>query len=125
MLLAGRREEAQPQTARALELSRPHQERGNEAWVWRLRGEMAAHGDPPEIMQAEAAYQQALALAEALGLRPLQAHCHQGLGTLYLKTAQREQARPALSAAIALYREMDVTFWLPQTEAALAQVVGQ
>jgi hypothetical protein len=29
-----------------------------------------------------------------------------------------------LSAAIALYRAMDMTFWLPQAEAALAQVSG-
>ena len=55
-------------------------------------------------------------------MRPLQAHCHRGLGTLYAKTGQAEQARAALSAAIALYRAMDMTFWLPQTEAALAQV---
>jgi tetratricopeptide (TPR) repeat protein len=125
LLLAGRREEAQHQAARALELSRTHHERGNEAWVLRLLGEIASHGDPPEIMQAEAYYQQALTRAEELDLRPLQAHCHWGLGTLYLKTAQREQAHPALSAAIALYREMDMTFWLPQAEAALAQVESQ
>ena len=55
-------------------------------------------------------------------LRPLQAHCHRGLGTLYAATGQREQARTALSAALALYRAMEMTFWLPQTEAALAQV---
>jgi len=122
LLLAGRREDAQHQAAHALELSRTHQERGNEAWVLRLLGDMAAHGDPPEVMQAEASYQQALALAEELEMRPLQAHCHRGLGTLYLKTAQREQAHPALSAAIALYRDMEMTFWLPQTEAALVQV---
>jgi len=59
---------------------------------------------------------------EDLGRRPLQAHCHRGLGTLYATAGQREQARPALSAAIALYRAMDMTFWLPQAEAALAQV---
>jgi tetratricopeptide (TPR) repeat protein len=121
LLLAGRREDAHHQAEHALELSRTHQERGNEAWVLRLFGDMAAHGDPPEVMQAEASYQQALALAEELGMRPLVAHCHRGLGTLYLKTAQREQARAALSAAIALYRAMDMTFWLPQAEAALAQ----
>jgi len=44
------------QAAHALELSRTHQERGNEAWVLRLLGEIAAHGDPPEVMQAEAYY---------------------------------------------------------------------
>jgi lipoprotein NlpI len=55
-------------------------------------------------------------------MRPLQAHCHRGLGTLYAQTGQRELARTALSAAIALYRAMDMTFWLPEAEAALAHV---
>ena len=73
---------------------------------------------------AEAHYRQALALADELGMRPLQAHCHLGLGTLYAKIDRREQARAELSAAIALYRAMDMTFWLPQAEAALAQVGG-
>src|SRR5712691_10389249 len=68
---------------------------------------------------------QALALAAELGMRPLQAHCHRGLGTLYLKTGQQEQAHAELSTAIALYRAMDMTFWLPETEADLAQVEGQ
>ena len=58
-------------------------------------------------------------------MRPLQAHCHRGLGMLYATTGQREQARTALSTAIALYRAMDMTFWLPETEAALAQVEGR
>ena len=52
-------------------------------------------------------------------MRPLQAHCHSGLGTLYAATSQREQARTALAAAITLYRAMEMTFWLPQAEAAL------
>jgi len=47
---------------------------------------------------------------------------HLGLGTLYATTGQRQQARAALSAAIVLYQAMDMTFWLPRTEAALAQV---
>ena len=72
--------------------------------------------------QAETHYQQALALAEELGMRPLQAHCHRGLGTLYAQSGQREQARAALAAALALYHAMDMTFWLPETEATLAQV---
>ena len=58
-------------------------------------------------------------------MRPLVAHCHLGLGTLYTRTGQREQARAALSAAIDLYRAMEMTFWLPQAEAALAQVEAQ
>jgi hypothetical protein len=55
-------------------------------------------------------------------MRPLQAHCHLGLGTLYAKLGQPEPARSALSAAIDLYRAMEMTFWLPQAEAALAAV---
>jgi hypothetical protein len=43
------------------------------------------------------------------------------LGRLYA-TGRVEQARVALAAAIDLYRAMDMTFWLPQAEAALAQV---
>jgi tetratricopeptide (TPR) repeat protein len=124
-LLAGRLEEAHALAKRTLALTRAHQERGNEAYALRLLGDIAARREPPEVAQAETHYQQALALAEELGMRPLQAHCHRGLGTLYAATGQREQARTALSTAIALYRDMDMTFWLPQTEAALAQVEGR
>ena len=124
-LLAGRLEEAHALAERALALARDHQERGNEAYALRLLGDIAAHRDPPESEQAEAHYRQALALAEELGMRPLVAHCHRGLGMLYLKLGRGTQARPELSAAIALYRAMDMTFWLPQTEAALAQVEGR
>jgi Flp pilus assembly protein TadD len=57
-------------------------------------------------------------------MRPLGAHCHRGLGMLYAMVGQREQARVALTTAIEMYQAMDMTFWLPQTETALAQVEG-
>jgi tetratricopeptide (TPR) repeat protein len=123
-LLAGQLDEAYTQAQRGLELSRAHQELGHEAYALRLLGEVAAQRHPPECDQAGDYYRQALALAEELGIRPLQAHCYHGLGTLYAKTGQAEQARAALSAAIDLYRAMDMTFWLPQAEAALATVGG-
>jgi tetratricopeptide (TPR) repeat protein len=100
----------------------PVSARGYQAWALRLRGEIASQGSPPEIESAEVYYQQALALAEELGMRPLQAHCHHGLGTLYRQTGRTALARTALSTAIALYRAMDMTFWLPAAEAMLAQV---
>ena len=102
-----------------------HQERGHQAYALRLLGEIAAHRFPPDVDEAATHYCQALALAEELGMRPLQAHCHRGLGTLYARTGQRDQARTALATAIELYRGMDMTFWLPQTEAAQAQVERQ
>jgi hypothetical protein len=52
-------------------------------------------------------------------MRPVVAHCHFGLGTLYVRGGLSEQARAALSAAIELYRAMEMTFWLPQVEAAI------
>ena len=106
-------EEAQALAERALTLARERQERGNEAYALRLLGEIAARRDPPESGQAEAHYHQALALAEELGMRPLQAHCHRGLGKLYAMIGQREQARTELAAAIEMYRDMEMTFWLP------------
>jgi len=85
-------------------------------------GVLHAHADPPDAEQAEAHYQQAMALADELGMRPLMAHCHLGLGRLYGQTGRREPARAALATAIDLYRTMDMAFWLPQAEAVLAQV---
>jgi hypothetical protein len=96
--------------------------RGQEARALWLLGEIAIHHDPLDMAQAEAHYQQALALADNLGMRPLVAHCHLGLGRLYGQTGRGEQARAALSTVIALYRAMDMPFWLPQVEAALARV---
>ncbi len=121
-LLAERREEAIQFAGRALALSSERNLRGQQAWVLRLLGEIGAQRNPPEVEQAEAHYRQALALAEELGMRPLVAHCHLGLGTLYATIGHQEQARVELYAAIELYRAMDMTFWLPQAEAALAQV---
>ena len=80
-LLAGRLEEAHALAERALALAREHQERGHQAYALRLLGDIAAQREPPECEQAEAYYHQALTLAEELGMRPLLAHCHLGLGT--------------------------------------------
>jgi tetratricopeptide (TPR) repeat protein len=120
--LAGRGEEAWQQARQALDLARQLKERGNEALALHQLGTVLAHAAPPDVVQAEAHYRQALALAEELGMRPLQAHCHRGLGMLYATTGQREQAHAALSAAVNLYHAMEMTFWLPETEAALAVV---
>jgi len=124
-LLVGRTEDARDRAQRALALSQQYEQRGYQAYALRLLGDIAAHRDPPEATQTEAYYRQAFALAEELGMRPLQAHCHLGLGTLYAKIGGVEQAHTELSKAIELYRTMDMTFWLPQAEVALVQVGGR
>ena len=121
-LLAGRLEAARQRAAQAVDLAHQHQQRGTQAWALWLLGESTARQASPEVESATGHYRQALALATALGMRPLQAHCYRSLGTLYVGQGQRQQARTALSAAINLYRAMDMTFWLPEAETALAKV---
>ena len=120
-MLAGSLEEAHALAEQAQAQARAHQERGNQAYALCLLAEIAARREPPESAQAEVHYRQALALADELGMRPLQAHCRLGLGKLYAKLGRRAEARTDLSAAIELYRAMEMTFWLPQAEAALVQ----
>ena len=124
-LLAGHLEEASTLAERALALSRTHKAHGNEAWALRLLGEIALQGHPSHVEQAELYYRQALALAEELGMRPLQAHCHRGLGTWYARSGQQEPARTELLTAIEMYQAMEMMFWLLQTETALAQMEGR
>ena len=122
LLLVSRVEDASTIASRLLELSRIHTGRGYQAHACRLLGEVARHRAPTDVEQATDHYRQSLILAEELGMRPLQAHCHRGLGTLYAQIGQRQQAQAELSAALDLYRAMDMTFWLPQAEAALASL---
>lgn len=120
-LLAGYPKDAKPLVGRALALARDHKERGHEAHVLRLLADIAAHGDPPDIEPAEASYRQALAMADELGMRPLVAQCHLGLGTLYARMERPEAAHAELSAAIELFHAMDMTLWQTRAEAALAR----
>jgi predicted ATPase/class 3 adenylate cyclase len=123
-LLAGERERAIDHAERALHLARRRGERGREAYALRLQAEIAAHADPPDAEQVENHYRQALAVAEELGMRPLAAHCHLGLGTLYQQIGYDEQARAELVTAAEMYRAMEMTFWLEKAEATLEQVAG-
>jgi class 3 adenylate cyclase/tetratricopeptide (TPR) repeat protein len=123
--LAGRGEEAWQYARQALDLARQQKDRGDEALALHQLGVVQAHADPLDVVQAEAHYQQALALADTLGMRPLQAHCHCSLGKLYATVGRHAEAHAELSTAIDLYRAMEMSFWLPQAEAALAQVEGR
>jgi hypothetical protein len=62
-----------------------------------------------------------MALASELGMRPLLAHCHLGLGRLSGRQSDAARAREHLATATALYREMGMIFWLEKAEAALAE----
>jgi class 3 adenylate cyclase/tetratricopeptide (TPR) repeat protein len=123
-LLAGRKADASEVAERALTQYRGHKERGNEAGALRLLGDVAACADPSDVERAEAYYREALALAEELGMRPLVAHCHLDLGSLYQRLGRAEEARGELVTAADLYRAMEMAFWLGRAEDTLAQVAG-
>ena len=120
--LAGHGEEAWQHARQALDLARQQKERADEALALHQLGVVYAHADPPDVEQAAAHYQQALALAEALGMRPLVAHCHLGLGKLYRRAGKREQAHEHLTTATTMYREMDMRFWLEQAEVEVREL---
>jgi class 3 adenylate cyclase/tetratricopeptide (TPR) repeat protein len=121
-VLAGRLEEAHAHGERTLALARAHRERGNEAYALRLLGEIHSHRDLSEREEAEHLYRQAIALATELGMRPLVAHCHLGLGKLYRRTGKRQEAHEHLTTATTMYREMDMRFYLEQAEAVMREL---
>lgn len=123
-LLAGRTGDAIRFGLRALDLARDREERGHEAWALRILGEIAAHGDPPEVEKAESYYRQAVALAKELGMHPLLARCRLGLGILSHKAGRPDQARSELASAVELFRSMGMAFWLTRAEANLTTAGG-
>jgi len=118
-LLAGRTPEATHHAGQALDLARRQKERGHEAWVFRLLGEIAAHGDPPDPEAAETHYHEAMALAHELGMRLLSAHCHLGLGRLYHRTGNQPKAKEHLAMAATAFQEMTLPSWAEQATRAL------
>ena len=84
-----------------------------------LLGEASVARDPIDAKEAEHYFHQALTDAAELGMRPAVAHCHAGLGKLHRCTGRRDQAQEDLTTATAMYREMDMRFWLEQAEAEL------
>jgi tetratricopeptide (TPR) repeat protein len=115
----GRLEDAHDMATRARGIAADRGERGHLAWTLWLLGEVEARSTPGSIESASDHYSEALAIGAELGMRPLVAHCHLGLGKLYWRTGQSEQAREHLPTAATMYREMGMTYWLEQVEAEM------
>ena len=110
LLVANRLDEAVAEAERARGLAADCGERRGDATFHQLMGDIAARRDPPAIELAEASYRQSVALATELGLRPIVAHCHRGLGTLYQRMGRSEQAKQHLDTAATMYREMGMPY---------------
>jgi class 3 adenylate cyclase/tetratricopeptide (TPR) repeat protein len=116
LVSVGRGAEAEPIAVEALEVARTHQEAGSTAYAWHALATAAAGVD---AARARICYAEALQIAEKLGMRPLVAHCHLGLGELHRRTDRCAEADEHLTAASAMYRDMDMRLWLTQAEANL------
>ena len=118
-LRAGRADKAVAHARRAVDLARKHNERANEAVGLRVLAEIAACGEPLDAHSAQEHYASTLALANELGMRPLVAHCHFGLGQLHRRTAARELARSEFSTAAEMYRQMGMAYWLEKAKSQM------
>ena len=116
--MAGRLDQAASHTREALALTRRQGARASEASALCLLGDIASAAGADD---AEGSYREALALAGELGMCPLVAHCHLGLGKLYRRTGQREQAQEHLTTATTMYREMGMTYWLEKAEREMTE----
>jgi class 3 adenylate cyclase len=123
-LLAGRTQEAIGQAEKALELAGERNEPGHRAYAFHLLAEIASYPEECELEKAEDYYHQAMDLADKLGMRPLLAHCHLGVGKLNRRRGKPEKAREHLTTAIKMYREMDMRFWLEKAEAEMRGLSG-
>jgi len=85
-------------------------------------GEIAAKREPLEAETTANDYREAMSCAAKLGMRPLVAHCHLGLGKLSRRTDRQEQAQEHLTTAATMYREMDMQFWLEQAETEMREL---
>jgi tetratricopeptide (TPR) repeat protein len=121
-ILADQPEEAFAAAKRALAMTRERGDRGHEAYALRLLADVAAHPEFLDLQTADARYQEAFTLATELGMRPLVAHCHLGLGTLFRRTGDSAKAREHLITATTMYGKMGMTFWLEKADAALGGV---
>jgi class 3 adenylate cyclase/DNA-binding SARP family transcriptional activator len=119
-LLLDRLDEAEMLARRALECST--QQPGFAAHATHLLGDIASHPGCFAPQVAEAHYGQALVLGKQRDMRPLMAQCHFGLGKLYLRTGEPKRAYKQLGTATAMYRDMDMQFWLGQAEAEVRQL---
>ena len=104
---------AHAEARQALELARQFGERGQEARALALLAAIAARR-PDGAAEAERLYADALARAEARAMRPLAARCRLGLGCLAERRGDEAAARGEIGAAVAVFRELRMPYWLAQ-----------
>jgi hypothetical protein len=98
-----------PTATQAVDLAQEHRERGHEAHALRVLAAIYAARAEPAFDRAEEGYAKALSLAEQLGMRPLQAHCHAGLSRLHRRRGDARAAAVATEVARQLFHAIQMT----------------
>ena len=104
-LLSDRADDATRVALSSLTLARTYGQRGHEAFVHRVLGEIASRRDPASVDEAEAALGRSIELAESLGMRPLVARCHLALGQLHRRQGGPDPAQEHLAIAATMFAE--------------------
>jgi tetratricopeptide (TPR) repeat protein len=120
--LAGRVDEARAHAEEGLGLARAGGERGAQVRALRTLGDVLARVDRPDVGASERSFRQALAIADEIGMRPLTARSHLGLGTLYGQIGAARDAAEHLTTALALFTDMAMAHWIAQATRALGEV---
>ena len=118
LLVAGDVDAAWTRGHEALDYARRFMERGQEAWTLHLLGDIVGQRRPSEFEAAERFYLEAMAIAEPLGMRPAVAHCHLGLGELYVRAGRSELSQEHLRAASASFMELGIASLRARAERA-------
>jgi len=116
-LLAGDTAEASELSDEALRLATEQQERGNIVYALHMQGEVAARAGDAAAEIARDHFEQALQLANELGMASLGARCTAALGVLHARRGDRSVSDEYVATARAMFRTMGMRFWLAQLDA--------
>ena len=119
-LLAGDTAEASQLSDEALRLATEQQERGNIVYALHMQGEVASRAGHAAADVARDHFEQALQLANELGMASLGARCAAGLGVLHARLCERDVSDEYIATARAMFRTMGMRFWLAQLDADTA-----
>jgi tetratricopeptide (TPR) repeat protein len=118
---AGHYEQARRCVDEVLDWARERGKAGWELAAHHALGLAAVRGSAT-FAAAERHLDQALALAQEYGRRPLIARCHLDLAQLDRRAGRGERARAHLSRATAMFGEMGMRFWIERAEAERRQL---
>jgi tetratricopeptide (TPR) repeat protein len=102
---------------RALQATQAPGQRAGEVEVFLTVAALHTSSGSPDLDAARSAAEQALALADSLGARPLVARAYLALGHVSRQTGASAQAAENLALARAMFTEMGMSFWLEQDSA--------